>query len=165
MFDFCCYTHCVLRCLIFAATLCLTFLLQSICSLSVGDRRSALSLLRPSDLFSFCWRRSDLFFWVVFVNGPIISRPLNPTFARRFPVDSDRRSQQKENITYIVKEGSSFPWLRASRASRHPPSVHPSFFPSLTSPSSLAPFFVSLIYLYFFNFFFGQPRDWPTQYV
>jgi len=45
------------------------------------------------------------------------------------------------------------------------PSVHSSFFPSLTSPSSLAPFFVSLIYLYFFNFFFGQPHDWPTQYV
>jgi hypothetical protein len=32
------------------------------------------------------------------------------------------------------------------------PSVHLSFFPSLTSPSSLAPFFVSLIYIFLVSF-------------
>jgi hypothetical protein len=32
------------------------------------------------------------------------------------------------------------------------PSVHPSFFPSLTSPSSLAPFSVSLIYICLVSF-------------
>ncbi len=32
------------------------------------------------------------------------------------------------------------------------PSVHPTFFPSLTSPSSLTPFSVSLIYIFLVSF-------------